>query len=283
MSVATKKYQRPRLNSPNARRYGKGQAWPDGSSLDQSRLFFIEEEPRSGSGYIPVDGIFSTKRCPVGTNVPISVAGAFVVGVLRQRHSPTSVPTTPVPMFLDSGSSGSSSESPSAEEEVLLAPEADELLPSQYRFRKSWEELRDCRHRLPKSNECLEELLNGVAARIEGFAKMAPGWDGYSAPAPTAKAAANALRFVGVLRTCGFVPARVAPSVVGAIGLSFRANGRKVYFEFYNTGNAMVLYSDGVSNPIVLDVETTETAFLSAVVQAREYLDDTTSGRNVST
>jgi hypothetical protein len=99
------------------------------------------------------------------------------------------------------------------------------------------------------------------------------GWDGYGASPPAEKAINNALHFLRILRLCDVFPSRSMPSVVGGVGLSFRQENRKAYFEFYNDGKACVLLSDGIGEPEATDVETTGIGFLSVIDQAREYLN----------
>ena len=91
--------------------------------------------------------------------------------------------------------------------------------------------------------------LNPQATLLRSFARLQPGWDGYSAAPPTHVVIAAARDFL--FSTTDMPPDRVAPSVVGGLGVTFRKNGRKVYVEFRNTGSILVLFSDGTTEPEV--------------------------------
>jgi hypothetical protein len=84
------------------------------------------------------------------------------------------------------------------------------------------------------------------AAQLDSFAGLAVGWDGYRAAPPTARVLTAAKR---ALACVGLTPARVAPSVVGGVGITFKRNGRKAYLELTNAGPVSLLLSDGVSDP----------------------------------
>lgn len=105
---------------------------------------------------------------------------------------------------------------------------------------------------------------------MTALTKLNAGWDGYKAPPPTHVVVAAARDFLTT--TAEFPPDRVAPSVVGGIGVTYRKNGRKVYVEFRNTGSILALFSDGSTEPAVEPVDPGEyPAFLA---RARGYLGE---------
>jgi len=72
--------------------------------------------------------------------------------------------------------------------------------------------------------------------------------------------------------TADLPPDRIAASVVGGIGVTFRRNGRKVYVEFRNTGSILALFSDGTTEPVVEAVDPSDYSGFSA--RARGYLGE---------
>ena len=112
--------------------------------------------------------------------------------------------------------------------------------------------------------------LRKDVALLRSFAKLAPGWDGYSAAPPTPVVIAAARDYLNA--TAEFAPDRVAPSVVGGVGVTFRRNGRKVYIEFRNTGSIHALFSDGTTEPVVEAVDPGE--YPEFLARARGYLGE---------
>jgi hypothetical protein len=110
--------------------------------------------------------------------------------------------------------------------------------------------------------------------RLESIKSLQSGWDSYSAPAPGAVAFANALAFLQVLKLADKVPSKLAPSVVGGIGITFKNAARKVYVEFNNKGGVLALFSDGVSDPRVEKISPDEKAYLELIGKIKTYLDE---------
>ena len=112
------------------------------------------------------------------------------------------------------------------------------------------------------------------------FARMKnlhQGWNGYSAPPPTNRAIVTARYFVELLVANGQEPLRVAPSVIGGVGVTRRVADRKVYVEFYNEGGVVALFSDGVTEPSAKEVDPNYVGFTSLIQEMRDYLDGRTS------
>ena len=65
--------------------------------------------------------------------------------------------------------------------------------------------------------------------KIRSFSNLKFGWDGYKAISPSPTAIATA---ICLYRTLDIKPDRIAPSVVGGIGFSFK----DIYIEMYNDG-----------------------------------------------
>ncbi len=98
-----------------------------------------------------------------------------------------------------------------------------------------------------------DTMLDWVALskKLDRFRALRKGWDGYQAAPPGTKPLESAEVFLDLLRQCRYMPSRLAPSVVGGVGMTFRKEGRKVYVEFSNKDTIHILFSDGVSEPIV--------------------------------
>src|SRR5262245_29066699 len=86
-------------------------------------------------------------------------------------------------------------------------------------------------------------------ARLSSFLSLEKGWNGYAASPPGDIAVNNALQFLDALPVEELKPARLSPSAVGGVGMTFRRAERKAYVEFYNDGKICALFSDGVSEP----------------------------------
>ena len=103
--------------------------------------------------------------------------------------------------------------------------------------------------------------------------RLQEGWDGYAAAAPSKAAQAAAKNFLSSLIKRGFQPSRLAPSVIGGVGMT-RWNGeREVYVEFYNDGGVHALFTDGVGDPISREVRLGHQPFVELIEEMREYLD----------
>jgi hypothetical protein len=109
-------------------------------------------------------------------------------------------------------------------------------------------------------------------ARLDGLAGLEDGWNSYSAPAPSRAAIERARAFLTEMRGQNTAPTRIAPSVMGGVGITCRQARRKVYVEFYNDGTAHALFSSGPAGmhtrPVPADANDVR-AFLAEV---RNYL-----------
>jgi len=69
-----------------------------------------------------------------------------------------------------------------------------------------------------------------------------------------------------------FPPTRVAPSVVGGVGITRKLGDRRVYFEFYDNGAGHALFALGeqaTTSPISISTP----GFTDVIAEARAYLD----------
>jgi len=106
------------------------------------------------------------------------------------------------------------------------------------------------------------------SAKLQSFAELSAGWDGYNAEPPSSEAIASARQ---LLASADLPPTRVAPSVIGGVGITFKKNGRKAYLELTNAGPVSLLLSDGVSEPHTEPVSVEDPAL---PVKVREFLGE---------
>lgn len=83
---------------------------------------------------------------------------------------------------------------------------------------------------------------------------------------------ANAERFLSVMEEEQFPPTRVAPSVVGGVGITRRNGEKRVYVEFYNDGRVHALLAEK-EEAATAAVEVSTRGFMEFLQRARGYLD----------
>jgi len=110
-------------------------------------------------------------------------------------------------------------------------------------------------------------------ARLDGFAELEEGWNGYSAPAPEPASLSAARAFLAVMRQADYPPTRLAPSAMGGVGITRRQGGRKVYVEFYNDGTAHALFSSGQAGMHTRPVPGDPDGARAFLAEMRAYLD----------
>lgn len=110
-------------------------------------------------------------------------------------------------------------------------------------------------------------------AKLDAMAELRPGWNGYNAPAPNEAALRGARSFLSTLQQHRLPPHRVAPSVMGGVGVTLRHEARKVYVEFYNDGTAHALFSAGQDDMHTRPVSISAEGFATLLDEARKYLD----------
>lgn len=101
---------------------------------------------------------------------------------------------------------------------------------------------------------------------------LAKGWDGYEAEPPSARAVSAARRVIAALERADLGPSRVAPSVVGGVGLTRKQGARRAYVEVYNDGTAHALFAEG-ANSRTEPVELSAAGLAALAERVREYLN----------
>lgn len=109
-------------------------------------------------------------------------------------------------------------------------------------------------------------------SRLESLAHLKDGWNSYAAPAPGQASIVAARSFLLVMQQERFPPTRIAPSVMGGVGITCREEQRKVYIEFYNDGTAHALFSDGLAGMNTRPVPYSPDSARAFLSEMRNYL-----------
>ena len=88
---------------------------------------------------------------------------------------------------------------------------------------------------------------------------------------PNSEAIRLAREFIIQMKRNGQPPTRIAPSVVGGIGVTKRVGDRMAYVEFYNSGKVYALLTDDHTDGCVIEVFPEE--YPSLLVQIKDYLN----------
>lgn len=110
--------------------------------------------------------------------------------------------------------------------------------------------------------------------KIESMNTLQDDWDSYRAPAPAANSINQAIVFLDEVAKSANDLSRLAPSVVGGVGFTFKHGERKVYVEFRNTGSVLALFSDGAGEPIVDKIEPTCDEYTNVLLRIKKYLHE---------
>jgi len=115
--------------------------------------------------------------------------------------------------------------------------------------------------------------MSQLQIKLTKLHRLPPGWDGYSAPAPSERAITTAESLLSALLREDFAPRRISPSSVGGIGITHKRESRKVYVEIYNSGEVYALFSDGVSEPDIKQIEPGYQSFNQLITLMKAYLN----------
>jgi len=108
--------------------------------------------------------------------------------------------------------------------------------------------------------------------KLDAMRSLRIGWNGYDAKPPSELAVTTASSYLDQLASEQLAPTRVAPSVVGGVGITCRKGDRGVYVEFYNDGRVHALFAHG-EDAATTSVDPTAAGFHNLLIRAREYLD----------
>ena len=110
--------------------------------------------------------------------------------------------------------------------------------------------------------------------KLELLQSQSADWTPSHGPLPTKEVIKTARKLLECLRRDARKPSRLARSIVGGIGITFKHAGLKVYVELTNKGTAHALFSDGSTDPKVGKVSPDEAGFAALVSRIRAYLDE---------
>lgn len=109
--------------------------------------------------------------------------------------------------------------------------------------------------------------------RLNALRHLSSGWDGHRAAPPAPIALETAARIAQTLEEHELRVTRIAPSVVGGIGITLRTGGKKFYIEVYNSGLVYVLQASADAEPRSYPVRAESSRDRSAIAQqARAHL-----------
>jgi hypothetical protein len=111
-----------------------------------------------------------------------------------------------------------------------------------------------------------------VRKQLEAAASLTRDWDSQGAEPPNMEAYELATKILALLEATSMPPTRLMPTVEGGIAISFVENLNRAVVEIYNNGEiAAATYSDQ-GDPIVWELESSETALLDSLSQIRVHL-----------
>lgn len=111
-------------------------------------------------------------------------------------------------------------------------------------------------------------------SKLETFKNLENGWDSYRASVPSQNTLAQATIFLEEAAKSGTVPTRLAPSVVGGVGFTFKHENRKTYVEFRNTGSVHSLFSDGSGDPDVEKIDANRVSYANLLARITRYFHE---------
>lgn len=92
--------------------------------------------------------------------------------------------------------------------------------------------------------------MKELIGKLDSFYKLERGWDGYHAESPNEEAISQTKTYLDWIELYPpdnpelFRNLRVAPSVIGGVGVTFKNGQNRVYVEFFNDGNIYSLFSN---------------------------------------
>jgi len=133
----------------------------------------------------------------------------------------------------------------------------------------------DIRPTLAKFPNSLSNELDLLSAlkRIHEFKSLPIDWNGLGSEPPTYSASAQAAMVLFALASESLRPERVAPSADGGVGITLRRSGKFASIESLNSGEIVVLTSDGTGNPRAWEIDASDAGFRATAQTLREYFE----------
>lgn len=118
------------------------------------------------------------------------------------------------------------------------------------------------------------ELRSPPHPILEAMLKLRAGWDGDGAPVPTRLAVETAKSVCDVFDADMQPFDRVAPSVVGGVGLTRTRGNRKFYVEVLNSGDVYAMESAPPAEPYVYPYRASSyREYIGMAIDARKFLN----------
>lgn len=128
--------------------------------------------------------------------------------------------------------------------------------------------------RSPKPTYQVYDLdLVEALRKIQELKSLPRDWNGLDSEPPTYTAIARAATVLIALESISLRPERVAASAEGGIGIMFRRGRKFASIEFLNSGETVVLTSDGTGNPRAWEIDTSDKSLGLTAETLREYIE----------
>ena len=100
---------------------------------------------------------------------------------------------------------------------------------------------------------------------------LSPNWDSYGAEAPNDFSKRCAIIIVEMLKSFGIRPTEVSASAEGGVAILFLDGDRYADIECLNCGEILAVTYTGKQQPIVWEVEKTDTAITDTLGRIRDH------------
>lgn len=117
------------------------------------------------------------------------------------------------------------------------------------------------------------EDLAEFVSRLLQLKLTKPDWNGLGSDPPTFEAIGRAISVLWALKSMWIEPARLTASAEGGVAITFRRGRRFASIESLNSGELVLLTSDGTGNPRAREMEASDDALNRTAQDLREYFE----------
>ncbi len=118
-----------------------------------------------------------------------------------------------------------------------------------------------------------EKTWATIRQKLNSYLDLKPNWNSYGADNPRETTVTDALIFIYLLHVT-HIPAKivkVAPSVMGGIGITIRGTNRSVFVEFCNTTKNQVVFYVGFTEPKIQEFSFKN--YADVIISILDYLE----------